>query len=90
MLYYNSKMFCFLELFLAIKGDTMNLQLAGKKALITGGSRGIGKEIARHLALEGVDCVICSRNEVSLKETALELKKNGKKYLPDCSRYRRC
>jgi NAD(P)-dependent dehydrogenase (short-subunit alcohol dehydrogenase family) len=51
----------------------MDLQLAGKKALITGGSRGIGKAIARQLALEGVDCTICSRNELSLKETAREL-----------------
>lgn len=53
----------------------MDLQLAGKKALITGGSRGIGKAIARQLALEGVDCVICSRNEVTLNETAIELRK---------------
>lgn len=52
----------------------MNLQLAGKKALITGGSRGIGKAIALHLALEGVDCVICSRNEATLKDTAMELR----------------
>lgn len=51
----------------------MDLQLAGKKALITGGSRGIGKAITRELTLEGVDCVICSRNESSLKETATEL-----------------
>ncbi len=51
----------------------MDLQLSGKKALITGGSRGIGKAIARQLALEGVDCTICSRNEVALKETAKEL-----------------
>lgn len=51
----------------------MDLQLIGKKALITGGSRGIGKAVARQLALEGVDCVICSRNEETLKETAMEL-----------------
>ncbi|WP_394239051.1 SDR family NAD(P)-dependent oxidoreductase [Niallia oryzisoli] len=51
----------------------MDLQLAGKKALITGGSRGIGKAAARQLALEGVDCVICSRNEAVLKETAKEI-----------------
>ena len=61
----------------------MNLQLAGKKALITGGSRGIGKAIARQLALEGVDCVICSRNEATLKETALELsKETGRNIYP--------
>ncbi|MCQ6275235.1 SDR family oxidoreductase [Bacillus sp. V3B] len=51
----------------------MDLQLSGKKALITGGSKGIGKAIARQLALEGVDCTICSRNELALKETAAEL-----------------
>lgn len=53
----------------------MDLQLAGKRALVTGGSRGIGKAVARQLALEGVDCVICSRNEAKLKETALQLSK---------------
>ena len=46
----------------------MDLKLSGKKALIVGGSRGIGKAIARQLALEGVDCTICSRNESSLKK----------------------
>ncbi|WP_017729107.1 SDR family NAD(P)-dependent oxidoreductase [Halalkalibacterium ligniniphilum] len=53
----------------------MNLQLAGKKALITGGSRGIGKAIARQLALEGVECTICSRTESTLRETAEHLSK---------------
>jgi NAD(P)-dependent dehydrogenase (short-subunit alcohol dehydrogenase family) len=51
----------------------LDLQLSGKKALITGGSRGIGKAIARQLALEGVNCTICSRNESALKETANQL-----------------
>ena len=61
----------------------MDLQLSGKKALITGGSRGIGKAIARQLALEGVDCTICSRNESALKETALELsKETGRNIYP--------
>ncbi|PEZ76255.1 SDR family oxidoreductase [Bacillus sp. AFS017274] len=51
----------------------MDLKLSGKKALIVGGSRGIGKAIARQLALEGVDCTICSRNASSLKNAADEL-----------------
>ncbi|KGR78979.1 SDR family NAD(P)-dependent oxidoreductase [Ureibacillus manganicus] len=51
----------------------MNLQLAGKKALITGGCEGIGKAVARQLAQEGVDCVISSSNATTLKETAREL-----------------
>ncbi|USK76868.1 SDR family NAD(P)-dependent oxidoreductase [Peribacillus frigoritolerans] len=53
----------------------MDLKLSGKKALIVGGSRGIGKAIARQLALEGVDCTICSRNVSSLKIAADELAK---------------
>jgi NAD(P)-dependent dehydrogenase (short-subunit alcohol dehydrogenase family) len=51
----------------------MDLKLSGKKALIVGGSRGIGKAVARQLALEGVDCTICSRNESTLKIAAEEL-----------------
>ncbi|MEH7453314.1 SDR family NAD(P)-dependent oxidoreductase [Gottfriedia acidiceleris] len=51
----------------------MDLKLQGKKALIVGGSRGIGKAVARQLALEGVDCTICSRNESTLKFAAEEL-----------------
>ena len=57
----------------------MDLKLSGKKALIVGGSRGIGKATARQLALEGVDCTICSRNESSLKIAAEELAQETKK-----------
>jgi len=61
----------------------MDLQLVGKRALITGGSRGIGKMVARQLAHEGVDCVICSRNESSLNATAKELtEETGRKIYP--------
>ncbi|UVI29519.1 SDR family NAD(P)-dependent oxidoreductase [Paenibacillus spongiae] len=57
----------------------MDLKLSGKKALIVGGSRGIGKAIARQMALEGVDCTICSRNESSLKIAAEELAQETKR-----------
>lgn len=51
----------------------MDLELAGKKAIVTGGSRGIGKVIARVLASEGVDVAISSRNEEQLTASAREL-----------------
>jgi NAD(P)-dependent dehydrogenase (short-subunit alcohol dehydrogenase family) len=51
----------------------MDLQLTGKRALVTGGSKGIGKAIARQLAFEGVDVVISSRNRDELEATAQAL-----------------
>lgn len=61
----------------------MDLQLTGKRALITGGSRGLGKAIARQLAREGVDCVICARNEGPLQEAAQEIgKETGRRIVP--------
>src|SRR5438552_1315525 len=39
----------------------MDLELAGKTAIVTGGSRGIGKAIAHELAAEGVDVAIIAR-----------------------------
>lgn len=51
----------------------MDLQLQGKRAIVTGGSRGIGKAIARQLALEGADVVIAARGQEALQATAKEL-----------------
>lgn len=51
----------------------MDLQLTGKRALVTGGSKGIGKAIARALALEGVDVVIAARTQADLDAAAAEL-----------------
>ena len=52
----------------------MDLELKDKRAIITGGSRGIGKSIAMSLSKEGVKCVIVSRNKKSLDITANEIK----------------
>lgn len=51
----------------------MDLQLNGKRALVTGGSKGIGKAIALQLAQEGVDVVIPSRSMDELSAAASEL-----------------
>jgi NAD(P)-dependent dehydrogenase (short-subunit alcohol dehydrogenase family) len=51
----------------------MDLGLQGKHAIVTGGSRGIGKAIARELAREGVDVAIVARNQGDLEASAREL-----------------
>lgn len=53
--------------------------LKGKKALVTGGSRGLGKAIALALAKEGVDVAITGRNKNKLEETITEIKNFGVK-----------
>lgn len=61
----------------------MDLELAGKRAIVTGGSRGIGKVIARALAAEGVDVAISARTEGPLRETAAELAQaTGRRIVP--------
>lgn len=51
--------------------------LRGKKAIITGGNRGLGKAAALAFAKEGIDVAITGRNENSLQETVAELKALG-------------
>jgi NAD(P)-dependent dehydrogenase (short-subunit alcohol dehydrogenase family) len=51
----------------------MDLQLSGKTAIVTGGSRGIGKAVARQLAAEGMDVVVAARNRADLEAAAAEL-----------------
>lgn len=51
----------------------MDLGLKDKRALVTGGSRGIGKAIARQLAHEGVDVVIAARGREALEASAAAL-----------------
>jgi NAD(P)-dependent dehydrogenase (short-subunit alcohol dehydrogenase family) len=51
----------------------MDLELRGKSAIVMGGSRGIGKAIARELAREGASVVIVARGRAALEATAQEL-----------------
>lgn len=55
----------------------MNLGLTGKRALITGGTRGIGRAIAFGLAAEGVDVAICARHAEAVAATVAELQAKG-------------
>lgn len=52
-------------------------EYAGKAALITGGSRGIGRAIALALARLGMDVAICGRSEDSLVKTCAEIEAAG-------------
>ena len=56
-------------------------RLGGKKALVTGASRGIGKAIAIAYAEAGADVVLVSRKEDALRETAAEVERAGRKAL---------
>tara|TARA_R110001592_G_scaffold245237_3_gene506608 strand:+ start:254 stop:973 length:720 start_codon:yes stop_codon:yes gene_type:complete len=51
--------------------------LKNRKAIITGGGRGLGKATAIAFAKEGIDVAITGRNEAVLKETVSELKAFG-------------
>ena len=51
----------------------MNLGLEGRRALVTGGSKGLGAAIARELVAEGANVAICARNEAEVMAAADEL-----------------
>ncbi|MDV7186536.1 3-ketoacyl-ACP reductase [Lutibacter sp. TH_r2] len=53
------------------------MKLKNKKAIITGGSRGLGKATALAFAKEGIDIAITGRNEEKLKQTTAEIKALG-------------
>jgi len=55
----------------------MELGLKGRTAVITGGSKGIGKNIAKGLAAEGVNVVLIARNKELLEAAGEEVRKAG-------------
>jgi NAD(P)-dependent dehydrogenase (short-subunit alcohol dehydrogenase family) len=61
----------------------MDLGLTGRAAIVTGGSRGIGRAIAKMLASEGVDVAICARQRQALDEAAKALsQETGRRIIP--------
>jgi 3-oxoacyl-[acyl-carrier protein] reductase len=57
------------------------MSLAGQTALVTGGSKGIGRAICLALAKEGANVIIAARHESEIKETMDKLKAMGSKAL---------
>jgi NAD(P)-dependent dehydrogenase (short-subunit alcohol dehydrogenase family) len=55
----------------------MELGLKGRKAIVTGGSRGLGRAIAESLASEGVDLAICARGADGVNDAVAALKGKG-------------
>ena len=55
----------------------MSNELSGKVAVITGGSRGIGRAIARAMAAQGAQTVLAAKSEANLRKTTEEIAATG-------------
>ncbi|WP_439883394.1 SDR family NAD(P)-dependent oxidoreductase [Pontibacter sp. MBLB2868] len=61
----------------AVTRKLSSYDFLGKIVLITGGSRGLGLVMARQLAEEGAQLVLCSRDEIELEDARMELAGKG-------------
>ena len=52
----------------------MDLGLRGKKAIVTGATKGIGRAIVELLIAEGADVALCARSEDEVEDTVRALK----------------
>ena len=67
----------------AVTNPAQLFDLTGRTALITGGSRGLGKEMALAFAHQGADIMIASRSIESCEETAAEVRREtGRNCVP--------
>lgn len=57
------------------------LKLQGRIAVVTGGSKGIGKAIAHALARQGCDVAICARNAAELKKAQKDIERHGNRVI---------
>jgi len=55
----------------------MDLQMRGRKAVLAGASKGIGRAVARALAAEGCDVAICARDQAGIDTLTAELQAAG-------------
>lgn len=59
----------------------MDLKLKGKKAVVLGGTRGIGRSIVENLISEGVDIALCARNADQVSSSIAQLSNSGVKVI---------
>lgn len=57
-------------------------RLDGRRLFITGGSRGLGREMALAVADAGADVILTGRDEASLEQTAADIRQLGRKAVP--------